>query len=129
VERYQGLARGLQISKAVDAGASPEVSRDLTGQAGGGSGGGGWVFYLQCQEDEYGTLVIEDSKICEVLEIDEMPDDMGLARAKGAMPARMHDMIMATAVCMIIGEWQKRKTAISVLFALIFAGAMSPANI
>jgi hypothetical protein len=86
-------------------------------------------FICSAEEDEYGTLVIEDSKICEVLEIDEMPDDMGSARAKGAMPARMHDMIMATAVCMIIGEWQKRKTAISVIFALIFAGAMSPANI
>ncbi|GFF62377.1 hypothetical protein IFM60648_00610 [Aspergillus lentulus] len=85
-------------------------------------------FICSAEEDEYGSLVIEDAKICQILGIDEMPEDMELARTKGATPARMHDMIMATAVCMVIGEWQKRKTAVSVLFALIFAGAMSPAH-
>ncbi|GFF52664.1 hypothetical protein IFM46972_09588 [Aspergillus udagawae] len=89
------------------------------------------VAYFVCsaEADEYGTLVVQDSKICEVFGIDEMPEDMALARAKGSRPARVHDTILATAVCMIIGEWQKRKTAVSVIFALIFAGALSPANI
>lgn len=85
-------------------------------------------FICSAEADEYGTLVIENSKICDILGIDKMPEDMELARVKGARPAKMHDMIMATAVCMIIGEWQKRKTAVGVLFGLLFAGAMSPAQ-
>ncbi|KAF7179920.1 hypothetical protein CNMCM7691_008972 [Aspergillus felis] len=82
-------------------------------------------FICSAEEDEYGTLVFQDSKICEVFGIAEMPEDMALARAKGSRPARVHDAIMATAVCMIIGEWQKRKTAVGVFFGLIFAGATS----
>lgn len=85
-------------------------------------------FICSAEADEYGTLVIENSKICDILGIDKMPEDMELARVKGTRPAKMHDMIMATAVCMIIGEWQKRKTAVGVLFGLLFAGAMSPAQ-
>ncbi|RHZ61809.1 uncharacterized protein CDV56_107012 [Aspergillus thermomutatus] len=85
-------------------------------------------FVCSAEEDEYGTLVIQDSKLCKMLGISEMPQDMALARAEDLSPARVHDTIMATAVCMIIGEWQKRKTAVSLVFALLFAGATSGAN-
>ncbi|KAF7122880.1 hypothetical protein CNMCM5793_000990 [Aspergillus hiratsukae] len=80
------------------------------------------VAYFVCsaEEGEYGTLTTQDSKLCQVL---------GLARTKGASPARVHDTIMATAVCMIIGEWEKRKVVVSVIFALLFAGVESLENI
>ncbi|RHZ52474.1 hypothetical protein CDV55_101831 [Aspergillus turcosus] len=89
------------------------------------------VAYFVCsaEEGEYGTLTIQDSKLCQVLGINEMPHDMALARTEGASPARVHDTIMATAVCMIIGEWEKRKVVVSVIFALLFAGVESLENI
>lgn len=89
------------------------------------------VAYFVCsaEEGEYGTLTIQDSKLCQVLGINEMPHDMALARTKGASPARVHDTIMATAVCMIIGEWEKCKVVVSVILALLFAGVESLENI
>ena len=40
----------------------------------------------------------------------------------GVKQLRLYEVIIATAMCMVIGEWQKRETVIAIILALIDGG-------
>ncbi|EAW15028.1 uncharacterized protein ACLA_004420 [Aspergillus clavatus NRRL 1] len=80
-------------------------------------------FTCSAEADEYGSLIVLDSQLCMVLGLDTVPQSMIEERAKGTAFAKIHDVIVATAICMIVGEWQKRKTIVSLVITLLFVGA------
>ncbi|PLB50776.1 hypothetical protein P170DRAFT_435949 [Aspergillus steynii IBT 23096] len=75
---------------------------------------------------KHGTLVIFDEEVSRVFGSQGVGSrkEKGFAR-EGDEVGEMdeYDVIVATAMCMVLGEWQKRKTVLEILLALAGGGA------
>lgn len=72
---------------------------------------------------KYGTLTIFDEEVRRVFASQRMKGSRQGFGDKDAGVMDEYDVIVATAMCMVLGEWQKRKTVLEILLALLGAGA------
>lgn len=95
------------------------------------------LFTSSMNHQKYGRLWIFDNVISNLLEefCDSNPLDQAQATEEGRVPesasdvrtTRLYELIMATSMCMVIGEWEKRMTMYLILILLVFAGRASVA--
>ncbi|KAE8350333.1 hypothetical protein BDV28DRAFT_159712 [Aspergillus coremiiformis] len=77
-------------------------------------------FFCSFAGGEFGNLVIRDTEIAEIFRRDEMPE---LKQEKGRSLTRIHEMIIATSLCMVLGEFEKRKVTIELLIEMACSAA------
>ncbi|KAF5854999.1 hypothetical protein ETB97_010342 [Aspergillus alliaceus] len=79
-------------------------------------------FLCSPESGQCGSLLIFDTKVVKVIQNEKMLLHMDTKQDSGNLLGKFHDIIIATAWCMITGEYQKRKIAIELLFEMAFAG-------
>ncbi|KAF7587035.1 hypothetical protein BBP40_007831 [Aspergillus hancockii] len=79
-------------------------------------------FLCSPESGQCGSLVIFDAKVRKVFQNEKMSLYMDTQQDSGNPLGKIHDVIIATALCMIIGEFQKRKITIELLFEIALAG-------
>ncbi|KAB8238571.1 uncharacterized protein BDW43DRAFT_119688 [Aspergillus alliaceus] len=78
-------------------------------------------FFCSFDWSEYGDLVILDEEVSRVFQCDVLSDDVGLYEKKGGVLDRIHEVIIATSWCMVLGEFRKRKATIELLIEIACA--------
>ena len=82
--------------------------------------------------EKYGRLWVFDNMISKVLEesgnshlndcIHNAEEGNGSPYGSGIRSTRIYELVMATSMCMVLGEWEKRATVYLMLLLLVIAG-------